>query len=161
MAIIAIDPGKKSGASLFLHGKFSAAWQVGNKAAERQDVLLHCCHKATEAELPIVVVMESWPYIGSIRTAIGLGKAAGRWLEQAELQGIPQRRIIEINVNVWRKGVYGVLHNRIGKEAWKAQAVSQAHIRFGQRLEEDAAEAAMMGLYATMSEEVEEVVPKR
>lgn len=160
-AILAIDPGKKSGAALFINGEFQDAWQVSEKAAERQDVVCHAMHEAIEHEVDLCAAIERWPYFGGVRTALGLGEASGRWKEQLELKGLPKRRIVGIDVNAWRKGVFGHVHDRHGTEGWKANAVQLCRVRFNKTLQSDAAEAACLGLYATKCREVLRVLPKR
>jgi len=143
---------------MFYGGMFSDAWEVADHAAARYDIARHAVLTAEEEEKTLIAVIETWPYFGGVRTALGLGEAAGRWKECFELAGVPKRRIVTVNVNDWRKGIFGPRKHL--KVEWKSKAVQECKLRFRRALGSNAAEASLIGLYASYCDEVLGLLPK-
>ncbi len=82
-------------------------------------------------------------------TVLGLGDARGRWLEQLELLGVTDSRILKVAPTTWR---HAVLKRRLPGQTWKATAVQYASVLVGSPIEsDDVAEAlciAMWGAFA-------------
>jgi len=161
LAVLGIDPGHSSGAGLIIDDKLKWAYQVPDHAATRREIMGLAVAMATGEGALLVVVVEKSQNYGSNRVVRGIGEAAGRWKEQAELAGVPKRRIITVQVNEWREAIYGSAATRLGKDGHKANAVQLCRAKYGLELGEDAAEAALIAEWGMRAPEVMELLPKR
>jgi len=121
-AILAIDPGEKSGAALFVRGLLRDSRQVKG-AQERQKAVERALRSASSEGLPLLVVRERWTAGGAMvpKVAMGLGAAWGRWAEHLETAGIGKTRIATITPQKWRSLTIGGPQR--SREQWKADAI--------------------------------------
>lgn len=78
-------------------------------------------------------------------TFVGMGKAWGRWEEQAMFHGIPASHVHGVAPQTWRAAMLGSTR---GGDVARAGAVELAERVMGRELAEDAAEAVCIGLWA-------------
>jgi len=163
--ILAIDPGKDSGISLWLRGKLVAYGLDG----EGPDMVAFAYATAEETGLPLVVAIEDWPgWQRGSRGRAGLNESVGVWKHR--VAQLPRRRpttkIVRISLQEWRRAIYGYAVRPKGYD-WKALAVrtvSTYHIKFGGSIDvqdHNVAEAILIGEYATRAWKVGQVLPKR
>jgi len=173
-AILAIDPGKSSGAAFFLSGELRWHRRVdvsesGAVAHSTNDAL----RNALSRRQTLVLVGETWGKGGPRGMAQwqGLGAAWKTWewaldyawktQKKVRQIGEPAPKKVRVHVSTWRARVFG---GRTGKNMAKKLAVETARTRFGVDLlphEHDVAEAIMVGYWALYAPEVLAVVPKR
>lgn len=158
MLILAIDPGRKAGAALFLRGVLIDSWQVkpGGEAAVVAEAIVRA-----EGE-PIVVVRENWSLGGRrgegsashqhIGMLAGLGAAWGRWDGALLGAGIPTSRVVKVYARTWQASVIS------GRALTRAEtlriAVNRARAIAHRDVGEDEAVAICIGLWATKAPEV-------
>jgi len=160
-SLLAIDPGKTSGWSLYLNGDLKHCGQC-QTAVER--------HQAIETALvfdnkasPLVVVMETWSAGGwaSHKVMFGMGASRGRWLEQLDLAAIPKSRIVSVLPQRWRKDIFGRGMGKPSRDQFKEMAQTIVHLKHHIHVPHDIAEAILIGEWGTKSLEVGEAIPKR
>lgn len=78
-------------------------------------------------------------------TFVGMGKAWGRWEEQAMFAGIPASHVHGVAPATWRAAMLG---SSRGGDVARAAAVELAERTMASTLAEDAAEAVCIGLWA-------------
>ncbi len=150
--VFAIDPGKTAG------------WAIA-RGPEQEDLLAHGTatlpgHRlaacATVKKLraqtrrKLVVVAEGWPgKWQSWKTALGIGKAYGLWLDHVEIiLGVREDHIVRVNPARWRNDLLGAENLKdTDPEEKKGLAVAYTGVE-----QTDAAEAACMALWAFSSE---------
>ena len=148
--VFAIDPGKVAG------------WAIAC-GPEVEDLLAHgtakfpghrvaACAGARKicAGRQLVVVAEGWPGTWqSWKTALGIGKAYGTWLDHVEIiLGVREDHIVRVNPARWRNDLLGAENLKdTDPEEKKGLAVAYTGVE-----QTDAAEAACMALWAFSSE---------
>lgn len=180
--ILAVDPGRTSGWAIYAQGR-PVSWGTldAADALSVQDVLLSACRLSDHVGLPLVLVGETWNVGGanaSPSTWQGLGAAWGAWKYAAEhlaksRRGQPDAlgpqlvasRILRASTSTWR-AAFGMM--RAPKDAakgwYKERAVGLVSERLGLVVKpehHDAAEALLIGLWATRAEAVGKKLPKR
>jgi hypothetical protein len=90
------------------------------KPEHRQAACRLSADLVAQLDLPLVVMGEEWP--GSWRsqkTAVGMGKAWGLWLDHIHfILGVKEAHIVRVNPSKWRSELYGKEHYKTagGKE---------------------------------------------
>jgi len=165
-AILAIDPGKTSGAAILVRGEIFGIWGVdGFEAADI--VVQHWSDLATVHEAELVVVMEKWAGTfkrGSI-TAAGLGESAGMWKAALERNKIPKSRVVRVFPQTWYARVIGGRKRADQKDVvMRAMLHRYPQIRqmnAADKLDHNGAEALAIGTWGARAPEVGDVLPKR
>lgn len=168
--ILAVDQAAKSGWCIVVPGlmpsspelalamgrRFIAdagtATNYGARVAVMQQLLQSMtAHGLTRADLRIV--LEDHSHV-SVRgksqqrgpaVFVGMGKAWGRWEEQAQAHGVPLAHVHGVSAMTWRGALLGSA--RGGDEA-RAKAKELAEHTLGRECEENEAEAVCIGLWS-------------
>lgn len=171
--VLAVDPGKTSGAASFVRGELR--WADTVDVAD-PDHVYRVVRSALEAafadDATLVLVGETWGrggYRGMAQWQ-GLGAAWKQWdwaldrvkrdLRNEGHKG-PAPKKMRMHAATWRSRVFG---GRVGKKIAKELAIEVTYRKFGVSLapdEHDAAEACMIGYCATFAPEVRKLLPKR
>ncbi len=164
--VLAIDPGATSGwAVLFpVRGQVIEWAEYGSErtSERRRYAVLRAGEIAQTDNLPLIVTAETWSAhgaFGGARTQRGLGEAWGRWAEQIEEAGIPDRRIVRVLSNTWQGKVVGV-GGRATREQRIDASIEYVRRRFGVVCSADEAAAICIGVYGMHCDEVAAVLPK-
>ena len=165
--VLAIDPGATSGWALWGPDRPRSpsdrlrSWTVGTASTwqGRYAAVVDAAHLASDADLPLVVVAETWPGLRGTALA-GLGAQWGRWLAELERLDVPARRVVRLTTGDWRRVVLGGARCR-STEAWKAASRARAHAVLGHDPGPDAADALCIGLAGLRSPAVAAAIGKR
>jgi len=154
-AILAVDPGKASGAAVLGGRSLLRAWEGCATREQRYAVCAWAADEAEERGLPLVAVVESWNPHGKwgFDAIVGLAESAGRWLDAIE--SVSPAAIVRVESAEWRRALFGGGPNR-KTEVWKALAQTLVEARFGATLAPNAAEAVCIGVWATHAQRVSE-----
>ncbi len=163
VALLVIDPAKLSGWSF---GVVESAPRLANvnhgeiehTRQQRDRVVDNAVSWADAYEAPLVVVMETWLLHGKWGNdqKLGMGAAAGRWLDSIEYAAIPDRRVHRVNVGRWRRELFGKQGRKMDGDAWRKLAMERAPdwasrpIIDQRRLRENEAEALCILKWAHM-----------
>jgi hypothetical protein len=159
--VLAIDPGARSGFAVFERGALLASGSL-LPSESRVEVAREAARLSEASGLPLVAVAEKWTAGGwrSAASMIGTGAAWGVWLGALGEIGQPNRRIVRVTTQAWRKAVLG-MNARAGHDALKAASQLRARTVVGREVGHDEADAVCIGLWASYADEVGNVVPKR
>lgn len=161
VVILAIDPGAASGWALYERGEL-AEYGLVRKAPERTSVVLHAGIAADVASLPLVIVRESATHFQAFKQAIGMGASWGRWLEALELAALERRPVLDVQAPVWRRAIFGEQYEQgRSRDEWKALAIDRANGIAGDAVNDDTAEAILIGEWAAFAPELGAVIGKR
>jgi hypothetical protein len=179
--LLSIDSGATSGAAIMRLGIIDptsaiAAERRGVKLlksrtirtpADRAEMIEESRAAATEHHLPIIVLAEKWAGSfrgkrGTTQTVTGLGASWGRWSEALDIAKVSRRRIARVWSGTWRARVIGGSAMR-RSEQWKTIARGYVKSLFGVEVDDDEAEAILVGFYGLHAPEVEKILnpPKR
>lgn len=175
IVILAIDPGATSGWCVLVpeaQNRTAPRVEAGiaTTATHRDAVVRLGLAFANERDRDLIVVAETWkipkPQPGEKRrafgaqTAAGLGASWGRWLADLERAGIRPRSVMRVDTGTWRARVIGGSRARSTAD-WKRAAQFRARALFATShdLEDDAAEAACIALWAERAGEVGLALP--
>ena len=146
MIVLGVDPGeKRSGWAIAADHERIVASGVARNAAERADAVLEAKRRG------VTRVSIEWVTAGggTMRVAMGIGQARGRWLEQVEqVLGISKRstRIVTPNPQQWRSATHGTVRAQ-GDRRQKAEQFKRAARAYVGIDDPDEAEAACIALY--------------
>lgn len=136
-ASFCLDPGKTSGYALARNNAVEDLVFHGHlrTATARRDVCRRVREYAEDVGLPLVVVAESWPgRWPSQKSALGMGRNWGRWIDHVELElGVKEDHILRVSFQRWRNDIYGPELCKEAREsddddAWKKLAMSYAGV---------------------------------
>lgn len=152
--ILGIDAATKSGWSLFLRGKLYESGTT-RSAEERFEVLKRADNVTLDDGLPLIAVVEDWSP-GSWKSWVAIARAyeaRGRWLEQLELLGV---QVVSVQVNEWRKDLYGWRSMRKGIPRKMAKEMAKARVKsvYGKQVSDDEAEGILIGEWGCRAGEV-------
>jgi hypothetical protein len=171
--VLALDTAKKvSGAAVLTSDGRLLAIGCAKTQAERERFVRFAASKANARNEPLICVAEEWDkprhrrkrgasgealvqfdQKWTFKTVLGMGAGWGLWLAELERYGV--RETVRVTPNTWRDGLFG---KRRGKDTASAKAQALAHVKrvFAIDLgkEDDAAEAACIGLFALKNAEV-------
>lgn len=157
--ILAIDPGAKAGAAIFVRDRLVAHFAVFG-AEGRRDAVEQAQLSAANLQLPLAVVAERWATGGPFtnpRTMAALGAAWGAWREALELAGVNVKKVVRVYPQTWHAVTVG---GRMTRD--KTRLVEWVRQRYGvEPASEDAAAAIGIGCWATHAAKVGDVLPKR
>lgn len=173
--ILAIDPGKSSGAALSRIGELVSYSAVDVAKPELEGVTRNALELALNAGLPLVLVGETWGKGGPMGLAqwMALGAAWNRWKWALQVAWQDQKdehnndrinwapKITTIHVSTWRAATYG---KRLEPGTYKSTAIEVVNKRHGIRLQpnqHDVAEAILINEHASTSDKVRKLLPKR
>lgn len=157
IAILAVDPGAKSGAALYIGDTLVASWQV--KPGGEWAVIAEAISLADGAA--IICVREDWSLGGrqqthkradgssyqhtNINMLAGLGRAFGRWEGALHHEGI--KRVVKVFARTWQsRMVSGVVLKR---DEMIVATRRVAHAIAGRDCGDDESVAVVLGKYAT------------
>ncbi len=155
---LGLDPARRSGWSIFDCGEFRVAGPA-RTAAEREEVVSIAMQLAHDKGVPLVVGVEDWALQGDWGRAqiFGMGAGWGRWEHILEREGHDPKLTFRVQVNEWRKMTLG-LPPRVKRDDAKQAALMGCKARRWKAESDDAAEAAFIGYYFTLSQEVHDKV---
>lgn len=173
--ILAIDPGRRSGHAILNHGELVAYGSCDVATPELEEIMRNALELALNAGLPLVLVGETWGRGGPMGLSqwMALGAAWNRWKWALQVAWQDQKdehsndrvnwapKVTTIHVSTWRSGTYG---KRLEPGTYKSTAVEVANKRHGIRLQpnqHDAAEAILIGEFASAFDSVRKLLPKR
>ncbi len=161
-AILAIDPGKASGWSIWLAGRI-VTWGPCDPGSELSIVEAARTYERDES-LPLVVVAEKWSAGGwrSAASMIGLGAQWGRWEGALRLAGHPMRRVVRVYPQTWRSAMLRPGKRGVTSEEWKHLAATRAGWVTSEIMaDHNVADAVCIGEWATRAAIVGDRMPKR
>ena len=160
--ILAIDPGKRSGFSIWIRG-ILATWGPIEPGDELTAVQAARVFEANE-KLPLIVVGEKWTAGGwrSAASMMGMGAQWGRWDGALRAANHPKRRVVRVYPQTWRAAI---LRPRRGAntEQLKHLSVTAANYVAASSvpiLDDNVADAINIGRWATRAAVVEALMPK-
>lgn len=149
--VLAIDAGGTSGHAILSRGRPTISGAT-RTALDRSAAVAVAMHLACEADLPLVVAMESWAgKFKSTATAIGIGAARGRWEQAIENAGYRLDHIVWLSVSTWRSRIG--MGKQADSQAYKRAAIARVKAQFGMVVGPDEAEAILIGFVASMAPE--------
>lgn len=164
--ILALDPGNTAGACIasinivdrthgptpFFHGEDFRVESLF-KVKQRQEPGVVSRFVETVGADSYVVAAESWSAGGwkSHKTLMGMGANWERWKTALLDQGVAERRIVRVLPREWRSAV--LTRAKLTREQWKARAIDYVRREFGYEANDDAAEAALIALWASKDRE--------
>jgi len=160
--ILAIDPGKRCGWSIWIAGRLA----THGTATPGEEFGIVQAARVFEAEesIPLVVVAEKWtaggPFAGA-RTMAGLGAAWGRWDGALRACQHPMRRVVRVYPQTWRAAVLAPRWGATSEQLKHLSATVASSIVGDPILDHNEADAINIGKWATLSSEVAAVLPKR
>ena len=127
----------------------------------REKYAASCAKLAEQRGAHLVVVYEK--FFGRPHTIRGAARSVGKWLHCFEAAGVHPTRCVEVQVNDWRRDVYGLtkIPRGIGTDEWKRRAVALVFELYGLTVDHDAAEAILIGAWGHTAKQVLARVPKR
>lgn len=175
--LLAVDPGKTSGAALFVRGDLAGVSTVDvADSSALNTVVWHALQLSSEYG-PLIMVGETWGKGGprGMKQWQGLGAAWKRWqwaleegwaawrAEHPDYRKAPRMykpQTATVHTSTWRSKIFG---RRMSKEQAKRMAVWAVASRYDIKLEpqeHDAAEAVLIGTYAQHDKNVLAKLPK-
>ena len=157
-AILAIDPGERSGYAIFVRGVLVASGPVkmGGEAVVVAEAVVRA------EGLPLVVVAEKWVAHGAFggsRTMGGLGRHWGRWEGALLGDGITTRRIARVVPQTWQARV---IPYRVGQDRdERLRLVEASAQRIKPGVTKDEAAAIGIGLWGIHAGAVGELIDLR
>ena len=163
--VLALDTARRSGWAIFDCGEFRVAGPA-KTAEEREEVVRIAVELAHNKGIPLVVGAEDWELHGMSRASIfGLGAGFGRWEHILEREGYDFKLLFRVKVDEWRSRILGLRPGRYKRDEAKQAALAACRMRKWKADSDDAAEAALIGLYFTLNavthNKVREYKPKR
>jgi hypothetical protein len=155
LTVLAIDPGSLSGVAVMTGDELRYSGTTRCAADRRRIVEMWHDHAH-------VIVRETWSPGGErgFKQALGLGATWGRWQEALELAD-SKLRVVSVLPQVWRHALPMRRHPKMTREQWKASAVAFIEATYGIRVDDNAAEAACIALWATRADAVWDALPAR
>lgn len=157
---LAIDPAKKSGWAWARNAQDTIETGSVTTAYERLEVCERTLALQEELQLPLVVTAEKWPgRWRSWASAVGTGKAYGRWLDHIEfVLKTKEQHILRVNTQRWRNALFGhMMSEGDPKTPEELKRLACAYI--GTK-DFDAAEAGCMAIWTHSSVEGQEAAEK-
>lgn len=156
LLVLAVDPGKLAGWSVWLHGQYCDSGQVRSSNLAKIDEIVGVA-LAIEADTGVtaVLVLEAHNWGGRGAAATGLGASRQTWIDAWRRAGGPQRRVVGAPVPTWRSKLFGRLRGTVPREAARARAIA------GRECGPDESAAVCIGEWATWSGRLAKLVPKR
>jgi hypothetical protein len=162
--ILAIDPGKVSGWSIFVDGNCFGSGVAKTHEHRALAVKIALAYAETSVR-PLVVVGEVWTPGGKFagaRTMAGLGAQWGLWLAALEAAGVAKARVLRVKTQTWRAKVLGGGWG-ITKAQWDARSQRRAALELCTPgpVDDNEAEAVCIGIWATRAAEVARKLPAK
>lgn len=167
---LAIDPGKVSGAAIFIRRECVGAWACKDPYDRRAAISEWFKHISAHAQDDILmhpmVVAERWSQgprkrdpRATAQMMIGLGASWGRWQEQLEIAGVKNSQIMRVYPQKWKAKI--VSPNAKKEEISMAvrAMIHGVHVPINDGY--DASDACGIGIWASMAPEVGDRIPKR
>lgn len=152
--VLAVDTGNRSGWSVRVAGQQREFGEADSfdMAALRQIIRwAHLC-AARAGGLPLVLVLEAHPWVGSLRVAEGLRAARERWLVAWRGEALSERKVVLVTPSEWRRAVLGKSWVRRRREEVRRQEQLVAAAMVGERVVGgDEAAALLIGCWAAQS----------
>lgn len=148
MIVLGIDPGITSGWGLATDHETIVDSGVATTAADRSAVIWRALDLAQEAHRLRVAI--EWPTAGGggARTALGIGKSRGRWLEMLELlAGYPEGRVLRLQPRQWRAATHGVVTAKGDTRAEREAHFKRAACTYTGIVHPDEAEGCCIALH--------------
>jgi hypothetical protein len=176
--ILAIDPGATSGWCVHApsgqtHDRALPLAGPAKTTSQRELAVSGALSAARDLQRVLVVVAETWRIpkqpegeagrkrrAFGAQTAAGLGASWGLWLAELERAGIRPSSVMRVDTGTWRARVIGGSRFRSTTE-WKRAAQFRARALFAtsHELEDDAAEATCIALWAERAGELGLALP--
>ena len=156
--VLAIDPGKSSGWSIWFNGDYIESGECSSyDDPELTKVVALVIHLAQEAQVPSALVLEKHPWLGSERAKASLEASRGIWKAKWIACGGVKARVRDVNVGTWRKQLLGKGRGAdvVAEEQRRAKAIAKRDVGT------DEAAAVCIGKWASMSALVGDSLPKR
>lgn len=157
---LGIDAGATAGWAITTCSDVSACTMHGEVKTpqQRMEVIKLANAQAKKTKLPLVVSAEEWPgRWPSYKSAMGMGRNWGRWLDNIELVlGIKESKILRFSFNKWRYGLWEPDIVRAAskeKNGYKKLAMSYTNVS-----KHNEAEAICISVYTQLDAESLEVV---
>jgi len=168
VVILAIDPAVVSGWALRVCGVLASSGKT--ETPDEMNAVVKLAYRTAEKfRRPLVVVYEKWNPHGkwSHDAKMGAAKSVGKWELLVEMlpRRKPTTKTVTVLADEWRKRMYGFCRKPKGETFnWKAYAVRTAQCldpRSPPPAEHNEAEARLISGWASFSEQVGKVLPKR
>ncbi len=170
--ILAIDPGKVSGAALFkcgelkYHGPVDSFGKMQN-AVQRAAAGAGSYVTQDGKGLPLVIVIERFVPHGkwSAASRAGLNENVGMW--KAAIAELPKRRnygpyVVRVYPQTWRGKLYSAAGpGEFTSDGWKDVAVGYVENAYSITTDHNTAEAILIGRWSCRAGSVGDVLPKR
>ena len=167
---LAIDPGKVSGAAIFIRRECVGAWACKDPQDRRSVIVEWFKHIASHDQEDILmrplVVAERWSQgprsrdpKASANMLVGLGAAWGRWQEQLEIAGVSSSQIMRVYPQKWKAKIVSPNAKKTEIAMAVKSMIHGIHIPVNDGY--DAYDACGIGTWASMAPEVGEKIPKR
>ena len=157
--ILAIDPGKSSGWSIWFNGDYIESGECSSfDDPELTKVVALVIHLAQEAQVPSALVLEKHPWHGRGRhVGAGLEAAKEIWRAKWVACGGVKARMLQVHLNTWRSAILGKTTGKevIEREQRTAKAIAKRDVGA------DEAAAICIGRWATVSALVGDSLPKK
>lgn len=149
--ILALDPGRTSGYSVWSNGILRAhgtAKNARDRARAMAEAIAEHSRLGGAKEATFTIVAEEWSAggWGSYKTLIGLGAEWGKWLAIFEDLAIRPSQIVRVQVREWRKCLIKFPGRKVAD--WKAVAVRHCELKHAITVSHDVAEAIVIGEWA-------------
>lgn len=126
VTILGIDTATTSGWAIRIWDRLTASGEAEIKRPETvTKVLLLAAEHAAVSGTDLVVVMER-PWGGSVPVVMALGAAKHVWLTACRTVHVSDRRIISVQPNTWRSGLFGKAWVRAPRDEIRAHELAYA-----------------------------------
>lgn len=157
--ILAIDPGARSGWAICDGGH---RVRSGQCRASKNKIVQQALRIARCSALPLVVAMEKWAGdFPTSATAIGLGAAAGGWLEACEANGVRKSMIVRVFPRTWQAATVGGKQYKRDAMNRRVKLWSRLHFALPEDPGADEAAALCIAAWASHAGELRKCIERK
>jgi hypothetical protein len=160
--VLAVDTGNRAGWAVNVAGKqreFGEANSVDLDALRQ--IIRWARRLAKQAELPLVMVLEVHPWVGSLRVAQGLSAAKERWKVAWRCEELPDSKLVSVTPSEWRRAVLGKFWVKQPRAEVRKQELLVAEAYVGEKVRGDEAPALLIARWAMHAVSVGKVLGVR
>lgn len=160
--VLAIDTANRSGWALCAAGKQQEFGEADTlDALALQQIVRWAMREAQRLQMPLVLVLESHPWVGSLRAAQGLSAARERWLVTWRAAELPKTKVVLVTPGEWRRAVLGREWASAPRDEVRQQEQLVAAALVGEDVRGDEAAAILIARWASHSARVGRALGKQ
>jgi len=151
-AVLGIDTASISGWAVRNEGRLIASGIVESKDASAVNGVLTTWLRRAGTLTPLVVLERAFG--GRRHTVVGLAMARERWLVALRALHVPERRIVSVMPNEWRRGLFGRAWARARRDDIRAYELLNARAEVSCEIDHDEAAAICISRWAANAGEL-------